>query len=76
MEFSLERARDAAWMQAVVLAELSGEEREAAIGAVDRGVTLIGGGVLEPPGWMMRAALEFIVRSEERDVTKVIAALE
>ncbi len=76
VEFSLERARDAAWVQALVMAELSGEEREAAIGAVDRGVTLIGSGVLHPPGWMMRAALGVIVRSEERDVTRVIAALE
>lgn len=48
LECSLSKARDAAWMQALVLADLEGVEKEAAIGMADSGVSLIGARVLDP----------------------------
>ena len=48
VEFSLSKARDAAWMQARVLADLEGVEKEAAIGMADSVVSLIGARVLDP----------------------------
>ena len=48
VEFSLSKARDAAWLQALVLADLEGAEKEAAIGMADSVVSLIGARVLDP----------------------------
>jgi hypothetical protein len=76
VEFSLLKARDAAWMQSLVLAEMGDGERREAIGVVDTAATFIGAGVLDPPGWRVRMALQAIVRSEVGDVARVITALE
>jgi len=76
VEFSLTKARDAAWMQALVLAGLEGVERDDAIRMADSGVSLIGAGVLDPPGFIVRTVVGFIVRSETREVTRIIDALQ
>jgi len=75
VEFSLTKARDAAWMQAKGLAKLSGLEKAAAIDITDIGITAVGKRVLDPPGWFLRAALAFIVRWEVPDVRRIIDAL-
>ena len=76
VEFSLQKARDAAWMQALVLAEMDGAERPAAMDVGDHVVSLIGAGVLDPPGLLVRTALRLIVWREEPDVRRIVAALE
>ena len=75
LEFNLSKARDAAWMQALVLADLEGVEKEASIGAADSGVSLIGARVLDPPGFLARTVAGFIARSETQDVARIIDAL-
>ena len=75
VEFSLSKARDAAWLQALVLADLEGAEKEAAIGMADSGVSLIGARVLDPPGFLARTVAGFIARSETQDVALIIDAL-
>ncbi|MBL8238806.1 MAG: hypothetical protein JNM66_15395 [Bryobacterales bacterium] len=75
VEFSLLKARDAAWMQSLVLAEMTGGEQREAIRVVDAATSLIGAGVLDPPGWRLRLALQAIVRTENADVANVIQAL-
>ena len=69
------RLRDAAWLQALVLADLEGVQKEAAIGAADSGVSLIGARVLDPPGFLARTVAGFIARSETQDVARIIDAL-
>ena len=76
VEFSLTKARDASWMQALVMAELEGEEKADAITVLDAGVNLIGAGVLDPPGFLVRTAVRLIVRAETPDVVRIIDALQ
>lgn len=76
VEFSMAKARDAAWMQANLLAGLGAEEKAVAIGAVDTGITVIGAGVLDPPEYLMRATIRMVVRSESPDVVRIIDALQ
>jgi len=76
VEFSLAKARDEAWMEALVMAELEDAEKAAAITVLDAGVNLIGAGVLDPPGFLLRTAVGFIVRSETQDVVRIIDALQ
>lgn len=76
VEFSLTKARDAAWVLAVVLAGLEGTERVQAIRLADSGVNVIGAGVLNPPGMLVRIATRLIVRFEVPDVVRIIDALQ
>lgn len=76
VEFSMDKARSAAWTQALVMAALEGAEREVAIAAVDAAATAIGGGVYHPPGFVVRSTLRAIVRSEAQDVVRIIDALQ
>ena len=76
VEFSMSRARDAAWAQAVLLAGIEGGVRSAAIVVADRAVTAVGRGVMQPPGMFLQAALQFLVWRESSDVRKIIGALE
>lgn len=76
VEFSLAKARDAAWMQAQFLAPMDAAERDVAIGAVDMGVTVIGAGVLDPPEFLMRATVRMVLKSEVQSVTRIIEALQ
>lgn len=74
--FSLTKARDAAWMLAVALAGLEGADRVSAIRMADSGVSLIGAGVLNPPGMLARLATRLIVRFEAPDVGRIVDALQ
>lgn len=76
VEFSLTKARDAAWMQARMMAELEDADKEHAIRLLDIGVNIIGAGVLDPPGIVVRTALRLIVSWEEKDVARIIDALQ
>ncbi len=76
VEFSMAKARDAAWMQAKFFAGLGTGEKPAAIGAVDTGITVIGAGVLDPPEFLMRATIRMVVKSEAQDVVRIIDALQ
>jgi hypothetical protein len=76
VEFSMAKGRDAAWTQAKMLAGLDAGEQTVAIGFVDRGITVVGAGVLDPPGYLMRATIRTVVRSEARDVVRIIDALQ
>ena len=76
VEFSMAKARDAAWMQAKFFAGLGTGEKAAAIGAVDTGITVIGAGVLDPPEFLMRATIRMVVNSEAQDVVRIIDALQ
>lgn len=76
IEFSLEKARDAAWMQALVLAGLEPALLPPAIEMADDAVTLIGEGVLNPPGVHTRAIVWAIVAAESASVARIIDALQ
>jgi hypothetical protein len=74
--FSLAKARDAAWMQANLLANEAAESRAMTMSVLDAGVTTIGAGVLDPPGYLVRTTLQMVVRGETQDVARVIDALQ
>lgn len=76
VEFSMAKARDAAWLQATMLASLGTAEKGGAIGAVDTAITIIGAGVLDPPEYLMRATIRMVVKSEAHDVARIISALQ
>ncbi len=76
VEFSMAKGRDAAWIQAKMMAGLDAGEQAVAIGFVDRGITVVGAGVLDPPGYLMRATIRTVVRSEAQDVVRIIDALQ
>lgn len=73
--FSLTKARDAAWMQALVLAAQDPAAKRATMQRIDDAITLIGSGVLNPPGFLLRNAVKFIVRTENGDVRQIIDVL-
>ncbi|HEU0121275.1 MAG TPA: DUF5995 family protein [Bryobacteraceae bacterium] len=75
VEFSLTKARDAAWMQAERLSTQTGSSLPGAISMADSVVTVVGNGVLNPPGWLLRAVLQLLVRLEVKNVSRVIDAL-
>ena len=74
MNFSLSKARDCAWQEAVELAKLQGEQRAAHIDALDRRVTLLGRAILHP-GITTSALNKAIRLGEKQDVSKVIDLL-
>jgi hypothetical protein len=75
MNFSINRARVAAWRVAEKLAPLTDAQREEEIRALDRRVELLARLVQHPPGITIRLA-NFVVRlSETRDVARIIDVL-
>lgn len=75
VEFSLTKARDAAWMQAERLAVQSAASLPGVISIADSVVTVVGNGVLNPPGWLLRTVIQLLVRLEVKSVPRVIDAL-
>ena len=74
MNFSINRARLAAWRVALRLAPLEGEQREAEIRRLDRRVALLAQVIRYPPASIRLA--NFLVRlTESRDVSKIIDVL-
>jgi hypothetical protein len=76
VEFSMSRARDAAWAQAVLLAGMDHSASESALLLADTAVTAVGRGVISPPGMFLQATLQFLVWREASDVRRIIVALE
>lgn len=75
MNFSIKRARDAAWRVAERLAPLGPEAMQKEIDVLDRWVDVLAGVIENPPENTTRLA-RFVVRiSESRDVGKVIDVL-
>ncbi|MBM3787118.1 MAG: hypothetical protein FJW30_22405 [Acidobacteria bacterium] len=75
VEFSLSRARDAAWRNAQLLAKIGPAELPHAIGALDTVTERLGKTVADPPGVLVNLALWWVVRQEDPDVRAIIAAL-
>ncbi|MBI1759985.1 MAG: hypothetical protein HYR56_00975 [Acidobacteria bacterium] len=74
INFSMQRARDAAWKQAQRLAPLPQAEWAAELQRLDRTVTALGR-LIRHPGWVMSLRLLVIRLRESSDVGKVIEAL-
>jgi hypothetical protein len=74
--FSLTKARDAAWMQAKLMANETDKARAMTMDLLDAAVNTLGVGVSDPPGFVVRTTLQMVVRSEVQDVVRVIDALQ
>jgi Family of unknown function (DUF5995) len=75
VNFSMDRARDAAWRVAERVAPLNAAERASAVAALDREIAEFAK-VVEHPGALISLALLPARVREVRDVTRVIAALQ
>ena len=75
MNFSIKRARDAAWRVAERLAPLGPEAMQREIDVLDRWVEVLAGVIENPPENTTRLARFFVRLSESRDVGKVIDVL-
>ena len=75
MNFSIKRAREAAWRVAERLAPLGSEAMQKEIGVLDGWVDVLAGVIEYPPDNTIRLARFFVRLTEMRDVTKVIDVL-
>lgn len=75
MNFSVERAREAAWRVAQRLAPLGPEEMQKEIGVLDHWVDVLAFVVRYPPGVSARLASTFVRLTEVRDVARIIDIL-
>ena len=75
MNFSIERAREAAWRAAERLAPLSPEEMQKEIEVLDRWADVLASVIQYPPGISIRLATFFVRITESRDVGKIIDVL-
>ncbi len=74
MNFSIDRAREAAWRVAERLAPLSPEETQREIDVLDRWVDVLAFAI-QNPGVSIRLAALFVRLAESRDVAKIIDVL-
>jgi hypothetical protein len=75
MNFSIRRAREAAWRVAERLAPLSPEAMQKEIDVLDRWVDVLAGVIEDPPDRTIRLARFTVRLTESRDVGKVIDIL-
>ena len=75
MNFSIKRAREAAWRVAERLAPLGSEAMQKEIGVLDGWVDVLAGVIEYPPDNTIRLARFFVRLTEMRDVAKVIDVL-
>ena len=75
LNFSIDRAREAAWRAAERLAPLGSEEARKEIDVLDRWADVLALVVQYPPGISIRLATFFVRLSESRDVAKIIDTL-
>jgi Family of unknown function (DUF5995) len=75
LNFSIERARHAAWCVAERLAPLGAEEIQKEIEVLDRWVDVLAFVIQYPPGISIRLATLFVRLTEGRDVAKIIDIL-
>lgn len=76
VEFSLEKARNVAWRNALELAQRQREAWTSPIASMDTLVEGVGRAVLNPPGRVLRTALWIIRKREEKDPLAVMQSLE
>lgn len=72
--FVLQKARDVAWENAVLLAELDGSARAAWVYMLDVSASRLGH-MIASPSVVVRKAVELIRETEEQDVRIIVAAL-
>ena len=75
LNFSIDRARQAAWRVAERLAPLGQEEMQKEIDVLDRWVDVLAFVIEYPPGISIRLATLFVHFTESRDVAKIIDVL-
>jgi hypothetical protein len=75
LNFSIYRARHAAWCVAERLAPLGPEEIQKEIEVLDRWVDVLAFAIQYPPGISIRLAMLLVRLTEGRDVAKVIDVL-
>jgi hypothetical protein len=75
LNFSIDRAREAAWRTAERLAPLGPEEAQKEIDVLDRWVDVLAFVIQYPPGITVRMATFFVRLTESRDVAKIIDTL-
>jgi hypothetical protein len=76
INFSIKRARDFAWLNAIELALLNEGSRKARISEIDVRVVEISKMVLNPPGKLLDLILKFISLFEAKNKQKIVNALE
>lgn len=75
VNFSMEKARKAAWNFAVRLSQVSHIEQENIKSVVDDSMTRLAMLVADPPGWILPAVLRVIRFFEEKEIGKIIIKL-
>ena len=76
INFSMIKAREAAWEFASRLAGLKDDEKKTAMDEADTIISDLAEIIKRPPGLILRTILNFISNFEEKDVKKIIAGLE
>jgi hypothetical protein len=76
INFSMIKAREAAWEFAVTLAPLQGDSRLMKLEQADAVTSALAGIINRPPGFILRYVLGFISLFEEKDVRRIVAGLE
>jgi hypothetical protein len=75
VNFSMEKALNAAWDFALLLAPLSGPEREATIREYDESMSRLASLVAKPPGFLFKIGLWVIRLRESSQITRNIEVL-
>jgi len=75
VNFSMARARDAAWEFAVLCAPLTAEQLAPVVQAKDKSVTELAWKVAKPYGWFFQLGLWVVSARESRDVRHNVAVL-
>lgn len=76
VNFSMVKAREQAWKLACVLSGSNEFERESLIEATDHTISVLGNIIKNPPGKLLKTALNFVAYFEEKKVNTIIAKLE
>lgn len=76
INFSIKKARDFAWINALELALLEKEDQTARVLAIDKSVVEISKLVRHPPGKFLAALMKLISIFESKDVAKMVRKLK
>ncbi len=76
INFSIKKARDFAWVNALELALLNNNDRKSRIKEIDEKVVGISKMIKHPPGFILNGILFFITIFEKRDVRLIIERLK
>ena len=75
LNFSIAKARQTAWGNALLLSEVGEVGEKQAIETTDKIVYTVAQGI-QSPGWLMSALLKWIVWTESKDIAKIIDFLK